>query len=132
MNKELKFIHTIKSQHTERLDYNKELFTINGIEHPFIVSEKNEDIGCLFLNHDGCAKEPEVCIMYIKSYNPKKGHGSKILNSICRQADKYNIQLYVEPVADDEDTNISLHKLTSWYQSFGFVGHIIMVRPPNA
>ena len=115
-----------------RLDHNKELFTTNGIDHPFIVTDENKDIGCLFLNYDNCAKEPEVYLMYIKSYIPKKGYGSKILSSICQQADKDKIQLYVQPVPDDEDANISLHKLILWYQRFGFVGDIIMVRQPNA
>jgi hypothetical protein len=79
------------------------------------------NVGCIalrgFNNHD----TPAVRIVYLFIYQQNTGVGSLVLGKLCALADKYGVILELDAIPQKPTKDsISLEKLVSWYQGYGF------------
>lgn len=73
-------------------------------------------------------------ILSVRSTNPRKGHATALMYSVCAEADKWWITLLVQVRRFDDGMDDD--KLRGWYGRFGFVEIqaepvVLMVRSPE-
>ena len=58
-------------------------------------------------------------ILSVQSTNPRKGHATALMHTVCAEADKwwYVLLVHVKPF----DDGMSMEQLQHWYAKFGFV-----------
>lgn len=63
--------------------------------------------------------------IYVYPEERRTGLGSEVLRELCRMATKRRVTLFLEALPEeDEEDNIDLESLVSFYQKFGFRGDI--------
>ncbi|WBU39749.1 MULTISPECIES: GNAT family N-acetyltransferase [Marinobacter] len=129
--RELEYITAIQKKYSGKRDNSKEILVASGIEHPFVVEDHGEDIGCIYLHFEPQMNPSMVWVMYLRSYFPGKGYGTGMMNMLCELADKMGVRLYLEPVPD-QGSNRTQGELAAFYRRFGFEGSITMQRSPIA
>lgn len=74
-----------------------------------------------------------VHIFHIGSFKINRGDGSKILQELCIQADRYQIILSLSPIymPNGKNESMSDDRLRSWYSRFGFRGSPQFKREPS-
>lgn len=100
-------------------------------DYPIIAQFEDKDIGCFFLSSLGY--DDTVELKKLQIYDTNKGYGTRLLDLLCVEADKYQITLWVWPLPEENKKAISLDKLKSWYYRFGFEqgDGTFMIRKPN-
>jgi hypothetical protein len=73
-----------------------------------------------------------VHIFHFSVFRQKHGHGTQMLEVLCRQADKLNVVLSLSPIPspNGEDHQINSRQLIDWYHKFGFRGDTLLSRQP--
>ncbi len=74
-----------------------------------------------------------VHIFHFSVFEQKNGNGTKMLEILCREADKQNVILSLSPIPspNGEDHQISSRELIDWYHRFGFRGESLLNRRPR-
>jgi hypothetical protein len=74
-----------------------------------------------------------VHIFHLNAFTGRCGHGSAILQLLCRKADQFSVTLSLSPIPAPNGTpdQISGRQLTDWYATFGFKGDGLLSRPPQ-
>jgi GNAT superfamily N-acetyltransferase len=71
--------------------------------------------------------------LFVPEEHRKRGHATRLMESVCQQADDTNIALIVNPQVYDGD--ISQKKLIKFYEKFGFTQiqkkPLLLVRYPT-
>lgn len=129
--RECEYIKEFQSCFSGKKDRSKELHVTCGEDHPFVIEEGGEEIGCAYLHYEPQMRPPMVWVMYLKSYHIGIGNGSKILKMLCDFADQKFVTLYLEPVPDPGSCR-DRSEIVSWYRRYGFEGDHTMKREPNA
>ena len=126
-----KYVNKVNSLFDGRKDKKYKMGEINGEDYPTIAHFQDKDIGCFFLSPLGT--EDTVELKKLKIYDSNKGYGTKLLELLCDEADKYKITVWVWPLPEESKKAISLNKLKSWYIKFGFEQSdgTFMIRKPN-
>lgn len=62
--------------------------------------------------------EPTREIVALHSTNPRKGHATLLMHSVCAEADKEGILLILQPQKFDD--GMPDEKLEKWYEKFSF------------
>lgn len=73
-------------------------------------------------------------LLSVRSDNPRKGHATALLHTVCAEADKWWITLMIQPRKFDD--GMDDEKLMPFYERFGFVVFqtepvMLMVRSPQ-
>jgi hypothetical protein len=74
-----------------------------------------------------------VHIYHFSVFSPRNGKGTKMLNILCRKADRLNVVLSLSPIPspNGEDHHMGSQKLATWYRQFGFEGETLLRRQPR-
>ncbi len=74
-----------------------------------------------------------VHIFHFSVFEQKNGNGTKMLEILCRKADKQNVVLSLSPIPspNGEDHQINSRELIDWYHRFGFHGETLLSRRPR-
>ncbi len=88
---------------------------------PIVFEEDGKPTGILAMFQAG---RDEVKIHMISSFVQGKGHGTRLMEEVCRQADREEVMLTLEPMPQFKGTpcEVSEQKLREWYERFGFEG----------
>jgi GNAT superfamily N-acetyltransferase len=75
----------------------------------------------------------EVQLFHVSAFRPGNGHGKKIMEYLCKLADKHSVKIYLQAEIQftERETPIG-ESLVNWYKKFGFVGNTFMRREPDA
>ena len=110
--------------------YNQDLSEI----YPFVFEDRGgKSIGVVALGVYKLDEVKLVHIYHIGSFKNRRGYGSRILQQLCYQADKYQITLSLSPIFMPNGRNepMSTEQLISWYRRFGFKGNSPFKRDPT-
>ena len=102
--------------------------------YPFVFENPDGDaIGVVALGVHRHDSINYVHIYHIGSFKINCGNGSRIMEELCFQADKHQIQLSLSPISMPAGKNesMSTEQLTSWYRGFGFKGSPQFKREPR-
>ena len=74
-----------------------------------------------------------VHIFHFSVFHQRNGNGTKMLEILCREADRLNVVLSLSPIPspNGEDHQITDRQLSDWYRNFGFRGETLLSRPPR-
>jgi hypothetical protein len=109
--------------------YNQDLSEI----YPFVFEDKGgKSIGVVALGVYTQDEVNFVHIYHIGSFKNRRDNGSRILQQLCYQADKYQITLSLSPIfmPNGRSEPMSTEQLISWYGRFGFKGNSPFKRDP--
>lgn len=109
--------------------YNKDLSQI----FPFVFQNKqDESIGIVAIGTVP-GDDDTVYLYHIGAFEPRCGHGSRILKELCRQADKFNVALKASAfvLSDGKTPNMTTKQLIGWYEKFGFKEDEGLLRNPE-
>jgi len=101
---------------------------------PIVISDRQGNIlGIVAMAAIGDRDSAAVHIYHLSVFNQRNGHGTKMLQILCHQADLSNIVLCLSPIPspNGEEHIIGSHKLISWYRQFGFEGDTSLCRQPR-
>lgn len=101
---------------------------------PFVFEcTDGESIGVIALDAIRYDHIDYVHIYHLAAFKSQQGNGSKMLQELCVQADKYHIILSLSPIfiPDGENKPMSDGDLRSWYGRFGFAGSSPFKRKPH-
>jgi hypothetical protein len=110
--------------------YNQDLSEI----YPFVFEDTDgKSIGIVALAVYTHENINYVHIYHLGSFKNNHGNGSKILQELCFQADKYQIILSLSPifVPNGKNESMSSKCLREWYGRFGFKGGSQFKREPG-
>lgn len=88
---------------------------------PNIICINDIEVGCMALQRNADMINNWVHVAYIYIYTPKIGTGSIVMSRLCKLADKYRVNLFLDAVPQEKGNySISKSKLICWYSSFNF------------
>ena len=102
--------------------------------YPFVFEDtEGKSIGVVALGVYEHENVKHVHIYHIGSFKNNRGNGSRILQQLCFQADKFQIILSLSPIFMPNGKNepMSTEQLKSWYGKFGFKGSSPFKREPT-
>ena len=102
--------------------------------YPFVFEDSDgKSIGVVALAVYTHGKKNYVHIYHMGSFMGNRGNGSRILEELCSQADKYQISLSLSPISMPNGKNIPMsdEQLRSWYAKFGFRDGSLFSRKPR-
>ncbi|BCS98611.1 hypothetical protein DSLASN_42430 [Desulfoluna limicola] len=79
--------------------------------------------------------EREVVHLYhLGAFKPGRGHGTKMLEELCLEANRFLVPISLSPVPSPDGTPPLLddEALDAWYRRFGFTGNGHLMREPSA
>jgi len=109
--------------------YNTDLSEV----YPFVFEDTaGNSIGIVALGVCRPENVSYVHIYHIGSFKNNRGDGSRIIQALCLQADKFKIILSVSPVfmPNGKDKMMSDVLLKEWYGQYGFRGQTHFKRQP--
>lgn len=109
--------------------YNQNLSEV----YPFVFEDPDgKSIGVVALDVYAHENVNYVHIYHIGSFKGNRGDGRQILQELCLQADKHQINLSLSPIfmPNGKDETMSTEQLRSWYGRFGFKGSSPFKREP--
>jgi hypothetical protein len=73
-----------------------------------------------------------VYIYHLGAFEPRNGNGTRILQELCDQADKFGVALKASAIVtpNGKDDDMTTDQLEKWYRKFGFKGDAGLLRKP--
>ena len=101
--------------------------------YPFVFEDMaGNSIGVVALGVYTYGNLTQVHIYHMGSFKSQRGNGTKILEELCRQADRHQIILSLSPMFMPNGKSIPMsdESLREWYGRFGFRGSSQFKRNP--
>jgi hypothetical protein len=101
---------------------------------PIVIEDAQGDIlGIVAMAAMSNADISSVHIFHISVFRQKRGNGTRMIEILCREADKLSVVLSLSPIPtpNGEDHQISSRQLIEWYRQFGFRGGTLLSRQPQ-
>lgn len=110
--------------------YSQEMMEI----FPIVVEDaQNKALGIVAMATLSNDSMNSVHIFHLSVFNQNRGNGTKIIELLCKKADKLNVILSLSPIPapNGENRQISNKQLLTWYRKFGFKGETLLCRKPQ-
>jgi len=133
MNQEHDYVNYFYEKYAGRVaigvGYDQDLSEI----YPFVFEDADgKSVGVVALGVHAYENINYAHIYHIGAFKTQRGNGSKILQELCLQADKYQVILSLSPIfiPNGKTDPMSDEQLMSWYGRFGFRGSSPFRREP--
>ncbi len=101
---------------------------------PFVMKDREgQALGLVAMATLAVDDQPVVHIFHFSVFEQRCGHGSQMLQKLCKQADRSRVTLTLSPIPTEngKDDMISDAALIGWYRKFGFSGESLLCRQPG-
>ncbi len=133
MNQEHEYVNYFYEKYEGRVaigvGYDQNLSEI----YPFVFEDADgNSIGVVALGVHTNENINYAHIYHVGAFKASRGNGSQILQELCFQADKFQVNLSLSPIfmPNGKDESMSDEQLMSWYGRFGFKGSSPFRREP--
>ena len=106
-----------------------------GMVYPFVFEDATgRPLGLIGCAWNKGSESDIVQVYHISSFFPKLGAGTKMMQYLCSEADRFQVKLYVnaQPQSTNDEAPLDQDELTHWYSKFGFSGYEEMTRQPKS
>ena len=101
---------------------------------PIVIEDGQDNIlGIVAMAAMTHADLSSVHIFHFSVFRQRRGNGTKMMEILCRKADKLSVVLSLSPIPspNGEDHQINSRQLIDWYHQFGFRGESLLSRQPR-
>ena len=97
---------------------------MKGVVYPLVMYDGPEALGCIGCAwHDGL-RDNEVQVYHFSAFLPGRGHGTRMMEQVCKLADQFGVALTLmpQPRWTESDEPLDEVALRQWYKKFDFAG----------